>query len=126
MEKIASYLDNWRQVLRFHSRETLPMYNLCTTTPPIEGMYGGANGEIQKWKTDVCMELGTGIDATFALNEDITWSDPVMDKYNAAILAIRNLSGPESSPIWNHTTNYNHIINTAANAGPNIILWYAG
>lgn len=117
LEKIATYLDNWRQVLRFHSRETLPMYNLCTTTPPIEGGYLGAFSEIQKWKTDVCAELGSGLDATFSLNEDITWSDPIMDKYNAAILAIRNLSGPASSAIWNHTTNYNHIINTAATAG---------
>jgi len=107
--KIGTYIDNWKQILNFHSKETLPYYNLCTSLPPINYDAEPGNdpvGNIELWKAAVCAELGTGLNETFELNEDIVWNDAVMDIYNAASVSIRNIArGTNEDNRWNYNEN---------------------
>jgi len=114
LEKISVFIDNWKQILNFHSRETLPYYNLCTSVPPVNtGAEPGNDpyGNIELWKADVCEELGSGLNETFVLNEEIIWNDAVMDKYNAASVAIRNIArGTNEDNRWNYSENTQAIL----------------
>ena len=115
--KVSTYIDNWKQILNFHSKETLPYYNLCTSLPPINYDAEPGNnpvGNIELWKAAVCAELGTGLNETFELNEEIVWNDAVMDLYNAASISIRNIArGTNEDNQWNYNENTQGILTQA-------------
>lgn len=104
--KLRSYITNWEQVLVFHSETTKPHYAICATDPP--GISSLEKVQIDQWQSKLCPLLGTGSDENFELFDDLVWSDPVMDMYNAANISIRNIAnGNNLSGAYTYPANDN-------------------
>jgi len=93
LEKVGTYLENWKQVLKYHNVNTKPHFQICAGYPkPIGQLYADQITAIDEWKADLCPSLGTGIDETFELFDDLVWDNVLIDKYNAAAISIRSIA----------------------------------
>lgn len=99
LERLNTYIENWEQVLRYHDVETLPHYTMCT-----RGKYSTLSPEYQKairdWQNDFCPRIGSYQGDNFIINDPstIVWDNELVDAYNKANAAIRNLSDPTPTP----------------------------
>ena len=96
---LSSNINNWNQVLRYHDVETVPYYYLCTLNPNAAGSPGHAT-QIGYWQAQIRPFFGSYINGEFVLNEDIVWDDQLINIYNAASAAIRNLLQGQDLSIW--------------------------
>lgn len=111
-EKISTFIDNWREVLVFHRTTTRPHHAICSTDPDINSslfnIESVQQSQIDTWQDKLCPLLGTGSDETFVVNEDLVWSDQIMDMYNAASISIRNIAnGNNTSGIYTYPSDDN-------------------
>jgi len=93
LEKVNTYLNNWQQVLAYHDINTKPHYQICAGYPkPVETLFPAQKTAIDEWKAELCPVLGTGIDESFVLFDDLVWNNDLIDLYNAAAISIRNIA----------------------------------
>lgn len=110
VKRLAVYIQNWEQVMQYHDIETLPHYTLCT-----RGQHSylptSHQNAISEWQNQFCTKIGSYQGDKFTLNdpETIVWDNTLVDLYNAAGTAIRNLSdsipNPNAPLIWQYDEN---------------------
>lgn len=96
LKLIDNYIKNWEEVLLYHDVKTLPYYLLCAFDPP------GDLSEVQKnkvdeWQNSFCGQIGQYQDGEFILNDEIVWTDNLLEQYNRASFAIRNIALDEAN-----------------------------
>jgi len=98
--RYETYINNWKKVLEYHSVNTLPWYTLCTqslnSNLPVD--------KIKEWRCDFCPKVGD-YDCTTekfsALDQDILWTQELINSYNQANTSIRHLiSDGQIDPQW--------------------------
>ena len=88
-EFVSTNIDNWREVIRYHSVETVPYYILCTLNPYA---FDQATADaINVWQSQLKPFFGEFVNGEFILFDEIIWDAQLIEFYNAAATAIRNL-----------------------------------
>jgi len=96
---LASNIKNWKEVLVYHDVKTVPYYVLCTLTPN-PGLSQATKDAIQIWQAQLRPFFGTFVNGEFVLNDEIVWDQQLINAYNAASAAIRNLQQGADLSIW--------------------------
>lgn len=99
-------VDNWNSIMEYHQKETLPHYNLCAKSFDNIANYSTQSAaQIQErqvtfneWQTGFCNEIGKYENGTFILDEEITWNQALIDKYNVAETVLRNIADIDYNP----------------------------
>ena len=92
---LGSKIYNWEQVLVYHSEKTLPHYLLCANEAK-EQLPANYRSAIKEWQDEFCPLVDNDTDRNneFHLKPaaEIVWNQELIDKYNAAVTAVRNLN----------------------------------
>ena len=82
--------DNWKKVLEYHKKETMPYYNLCTSTPSVS--LSPAQAEIYStWQNGFCKLIRKNSTGVFEPKDNIVWNQELVDKYNVAETVLKNV-----------------------------------
>ncbi|MFK7935332.1 MAG: hypothetical protein AB8G22_17595, partial [Saprospiraceae bacterium] len=100
LDRLSTYLNNWKKILEYHDVETLPHYALCTREDKYSSLRPEFRAEIETWQNQFCTRIGSYNGDKFAMNDNATiiWDNELVDLYNQADAAIRNLSDPIPEP----------------------------
>ncbi|MFK7935739.1 MAG: hypothetical protein AB8G22_19655, partial [Saprospiraceae bacterium] len=108
-KRLAAYISNWEQVLRYHDVETLPHYTLCTREDKFSSLSNDYRAAVYEWQDQFCTQIGMYDGDEFIINDptSIVWDNQLVDLYNQAGAAIRNLTDSVPDPNTLLTWAYN-------------------
>lgn len=83
-------IKNWRKILDYHTKETLPYYNLCVSKPPASATQ--AQKDIYKqWQGGFCKLVRKNATGPFVPKPNIVWNQAMIDAYNVAETVLKNV-----------------------------------
>lgn len=100
-------IDNWKKILSYHKKETLPYYNLCAIYPD-DSLSDFQEEVYKKWQNGFCKLIRKNVAGAFVPKDNIVWNQDLVDKYNVAETVLKNVvkKGWETMPYdWEFSTS---------------------
>ncbi len=96
---LNSNISNWKEVLLYHDVKTVPYYVLCTLKPS-ELISANHITQLGYWQAQIKPFFGDDVNGEFVLKDEIIWDQQLINIYNAASAAIRNIQQGGDLNIW--------------------------
>jgi len=96
---LHSNIDNWKEVIEYHDVKTVPYYVLCTMKPS-DLISSDHATQLGYWQAQIKPLFGEDVNGEFVLKDEIIWDQQLINIYNAASAAIRNIQQGGDLNIW--------------------------